>query len=132
MIVVDASALVSAVLKADSIPEQAVLRAEDVDVFALSAAADAEISEVLNRPKFARAIPAARRQHFLQLLRNEAVWFEPSTRITDCRDAKDNMYLELTFAAGAETIISSDDDLLIVHPWRGVRILRPADYLAAT
>jgi uncharacterized protein len=132
MIVVDASAPVSAVLKPDSIPEQAVLRAEDVDVFALSAAADAEISEVLNRPKFARAIPAARRQHFLQLLRNEAVWFEPSTRITDCRDAKDNMYLELAFAAGAETIISSDDDLLILHPWRGVRILRPADYLAAT
>jgi predicted nucleic acid-binding protein len=40
--------------------------------------------------------------------------------------------LELAFAAGAETIISSDDDLLVLHPWRGVRILRPADYLAAT
>jgi putative PIN family toxin of toxin-antitoxin system len=109
-----------------------VLRAEDVDVFALSAAVDAETSEVLNRPKFAQAIPAAWRQHFLQFLRNETVWFEPFTCITDCRDAMDNMYLELAFAAGAETIISSDDDLLILHPWRGVRILRPADYLAAT
>jgi putative PIN family toxin of toxin-antitoxin system len=132
MIVVDASTLVGAALKPDSVPEQAVLRAEDVDVFALSAAVDAEISEVLSRPKFARAIPAARRQPFLQLLRNEAIWFEPSTRITDCRDAKNNIYLELAFAAGAETIISSDDDLLVLHPWRGVRILRPADYIAAT
>jgi predicted nucleic acid-binding protein len=54
MIVVDASTLIGAALKPDSMPEQAVLRAEDVDVFVLSAAVDAEISEVLNRPKFAR------------------------------------------------------------------------------
>jgi len=39
-------------------------------------------------------------------------------------------YLELALAAGAETTVSSDDDLLVLHPWRGVRILRPADYLA--
>ena len=35
MIVVDASTLISAALKPDSLPEQVVLRAEDVDVFAL-------------------------------------------------------------------------------------------------
>ena len=67
MIVVDASTLVGAALKPDSVPEQAVLRAEDVDVFALSTAVDAEIAEVLSRPKFARSVRAARRQHFLRL-----------------------------------------------------------------
>ena len=45
------------------------------------------------------------------------------------RDPKDNKYLELALAAGAETIVSSDEDLLVLHPWRSVRILRPADYL---
>jgi predicted nucleic acid-binding protein len=50
--------------------------------------------------------------------------------VTDCRDPKDAKYLELALAAGAETIVSSDDDLLVLHPWRGVRVLRPADYLA--
>ena len=55
MIVFDASTVVSAVLKADSTPERALLYAEEVDVFALSAAIDAEIAAVLNRPKFARA-----------------------------------------------------------------------------
>jgi predicted nucleic acid-binding protein len=49
--------------------------------------------------------------------------------VTDCRDPKDDKYLELALAAGAETIVSSDEDLL-VHPWRGVRILRPVDYIA--
>ena len=50
--------------------------------------------------------------------------------MTDCRDAKDNKYLELALAAGASTIVSGDADLLVLHPRRGVRILRPANYLA--
>jgi putative PIN family toxin of toxin-antitoxin system len=119
--------LVSAALKADSVPERALLRAEEVDVFALSAAVDAEIAGVLGRPKFARTIPLARRDRFLQILRRAAVWFEPAVQVTDCRDPKDDKYLELALAAGAETIVSSDDDLLVLHPWRGVRILRPAE-----
>ena len=48
----------------------------------------------------------------------------------DCRDAKDDKYLELALASGAEVIVSGDADLLVLHPWRGVRVLRPADYLA--
>ena len=62
MIIFDASAVVSAALKVDSVPERALLRAEEVDVFALSAAVDAEIAMVLNRPKFAHAISPARRE----------------------------------------------------------------------
>ncbi|MFZ1426928.1 MAG: putative toxin-antitoxin system toxin component, PIN family [Geminicoccaceae bacterium] len=50
--------------------------------------------------------------------------------MADCRDAKDNKYLELALAAAADVIISGDTDLLVLHPWRGVRILRPAEYLA--
>jgi putative PIN family toxin of toxin-antitoxin system len=99
-------------------------------VFALSAAVDAEIAGVLARPRFARTISLARRQRILEILRRAAVWFKPAVRVTDCRDPKDDKYLELALAAGAEIIVSSDDDLLVLHPWRGVRILRPADYLA--
>lgn len=132
MIVFDASTIVSAVLKADSVPERALLRAEETDVLALSAAVDAEISEVLSRPKFARAVSPARRQHFLDVLRESSLWFEPTVRVTDCRDPKDDKYLELALASGAETIVSSDSDLLALHLWRGVRILGPADYFAST
>jgi hypothetical protein len=58
VIVFDASALVSAALQVDRVPERA-LRAEGVDVFAPSAEVDAEIAGVLGRPKFAVAIPLA-------------------------------------------------------------------------
>jgi predicted nucleic acid-binding protein len=78
LIIFDASALVGAALKADSVPERALLRAEEVDVFALSAAVDGEIAGVLNRPRFARAIPLARRERVLEILRRAGVWFEPA------------------------------------------------------
>jgi putative PIN family toxin of toxin-antitoxin system len=116
LIVFDASTLVSAALKANSIPERALPRAEEVDVFALSAAVDTEFAEVLGRPKFARAIPLAGRDGLLRILRATAIWFDPMVRVTDCRDAKDDKYLELALAAGAETIVSSDDDLACASP----------------
>jgi len=131
LIVFDTSTIVSAALEADNIPERALQRAEEVDVLALSAAVDAEIADVLNRPKFARAIPAVRRQHLLEILRSTAIWFAPTMRVIDCRDPKDDKYLELALAAGAATIVSSDDDLLVLNPWRGMRLLSPADYLLA-
>ena len=130
MIVFDASAVVSAALREDSIPERALLRAEETDIFALSAEVEAEIVEVLNRRRFAVAVSAARRERILSVLRGQAVWFSPSEHVMDCRDAKDNKYLELALACGAGAIVSSDTDLLVLHPWRGVRILRPASYLA--
>lgn len=55
--------------------------------------------------------------------------FEPRLAVTDCRDKKDNIYLELAASVGADFIISSDSDLLELDPWRGVRILSPRAYL---
>jgi hypothetical protein len=78
LIVFDASALVGAALKADSVPERALLHAEEIDVIALSAAVDAEIAAVLSRPKFAGAIPLPRRERLLEIPRRTAVWFEPA------------------------------------------------------
>lgn len=130
MIVFDASAVVSAALRETSVPEQALLHAEATDLFALSAKVDAEIAEVLSRPRFARAVTAAHRTRILDILRGGAMWSAPTERVTDCRDAKDNKYLELALTAGAATTVSGDADLLVLDPWRGVRLLKPAAYLA--
>lgn len=55
--------------------------------------------------------------------------FEPSERVGDGRDAKDNKYLEVALAAGASVIVSSDDDPLVLDPWTGIRILTPARFV---
>ncbi|CAN5462517.1 hypothetical protein BH10PSE6_BH10PSE6_49250 [soil metagenome] len=106
------------------------MRAVESDILALSTAVDSEIAEVLGRSKFARAVSNTRRHAILTALRATALWFEPAIRVRDCRDAKDDKYLELALASGAETIVSSDSDLLVLSPWRGVRILLPSAYLA--
>ena len=97
---------------------------------ALSSAVYDEIREVLSRPKFADALLLDRQHEILELLSAAAIWAEPDTIVTDCPDPGDNKYLELALASGASIIVSSDRHLLNMHPWRGVMILRPADYLA--
>lgn len=99
-------------------------------MIALSSAVEAEIVDVFSRPKFADAMTSARRDHVLGLIRDAAVRFEPTVRVRDCRDVKDNKHLELALAASATVIVASDQDLLVLHPWRGMRIIRPAVYLA--
>ena len=129
MIVFDASSIVGAALKENSTPERALLWARTHDVIALSPAVEEEIRSVLSRPKFAAAISAIRRTRILDLLFRSAVFVEPAIQVCDCRDAKDNKHLELALAAQAETIVSSDEDLTILNPWRGVQVLTPVDYL---
>lgn len=55
---------------------------------------------------------------------------KPSDLNPPCRDPRDNIFLALALASDADLIISSDEDLLILHPWRGIPILTPAKFLA--
>ena len=56
--------------------------------------------------------------------------FTPITEtITACRDPKDNKFLELAVSGQANLIISSDNDLLVLHPFRGIFILKPVAFL---
>ena len=128
-VVFDASTIVGAALKRDSTPERALLLARSNETICLSPAVEAKIREVLGRSKFNKYISDAVRIRILDILGAAALMFEPPERVSDCRDKKDNKYLELALAAGAWAIVSSDDDLLVLDPWRGIRILRPADYI---
>jgi uncharacterized protein len=130
LIVVDASTIVGAALKPGSVPWRALMQALARDRLAMSQPVADEIRSVLERPKFALVLTPSERTNIAALLFADASWFHPSVSVTDCRDPKDNIYLELALAAEAATIVSSDNDLLSLDPWRGVRILRPAGYLA--
>lgn len=129
MIVFDASALVSAAIRRGSVPSRAVSHALRSDQIAVSEEMMAELRDVLARPRLARFVDPELRDEVLSLLDVSGISFAPAERIAECRDPKDDKYLELALAAGADRIVSGDDDLLVLHPWRGVRILRPADYL---
>jgi putative PIN family toxin of toxin-antitoxin system len=128
-VVLDASCLVGALLKQDSVPERAPYLARVNDRICLSASVEAEIREVFARPKFQKYLRSGRAERILELITAAAVIVDPVETVTDCRDAKDNKYLELALAADAGTIISSDGDLLALDPWREIRIITPAEYI---
>lgn len=111
------------------IPRDALYRACDHDKPAMSQVVWDELVDVLHRPRLPRFIAPDQRASVLQLLRSVSVWFAPGQRVRECRDAKDDKYLELALAAEASIIVSSDDDLVVMHPWRGIQIMRPAAYL---
>jgi putative PIN family toxin of toxin-antitoxin system len=129
--VVDANTIVSAALSPDGTARGALSAARTRGTIALSSAVFEEIAAVLSRPKFARILTGDRRHEVLELLTAAAVWFDPIETVRDCRDSKDNRYLELALAAGATVIVSGDEDLLVLDPWRGVRVFKPARFLAA-
>lgn len=129
-VVIDANAVVSAALKVDSTPERALRLARRFCTVCMSRDVSDEIGRVLVRPWLQARPSDERRDEMLALLHGAARAFEPAERVTDCRDAKDNRYLELALAASADMIVSGDQDLLVLAPWRGVRILSPAAFVA--
>jgi uncharacterized protein len=130
--VLDASTFVSAALKADSLPERALLRAVTAPHrLILSREVEDEYREVIFRPKFDRYVSVERRQRILNIVIFAAERIEPTEVVRECRDPKDDKYLALAAAGGADVIVSGDTrHLLSMNPWRGIAILSPADYLS--
>lgn len=54
---------------------------------------------------------------------------EPIYTITDCRDPKDNIFLELALTCQAQYLVSGDKDLLSLHPYQGIQIITARDFL---
>lgn len=55
---------------------------------------------------------------------------DPPRTVHDCRDHEDNLVLDLAAEVGALLIVSEDADLTSMSPWRGVPILRAAQFVA--
>ena len=49
-------------------------------------------------------------------------------RVSDAVDHEDNRILELALAANADLIVSDDADLTGLSPWRGIPVVRPAEF----
>lgn len=58
-----------------------------------------------------------------------AIFVEPIERVQACRDPHDDVFLELALAGEATAIVSGDDDLLTLNPFREIPILTPDQFL---
>jgi putative PIN family toxin of toxin-antitoxin system len=66
---------------------------------------------------------------FLSALLREAEVIDTVDVVTDCRDPKDNKFLELALSGRGSHIVTGDADLLVLHPFRGIAVVTPQSYL---
>jgi uncharacterized protein len=134
-VVLDTSTLVGAALKPGSVPHQALLLAlARADVCA-SVQTWLELEHVMQHRRFDRYLPRGVRLEFAALLRQSMQFFavtpaDEAAVQPPCRDTTDNKFLALVQVCQANVLVSSDDDLMVLNPWCGVPVLRPAEFLA--
>jgi len=126
----DTNALISRLLFPDSVPGRAVRQAVRDAQILLSQPVLEELVEVLSRSKFDPYVTIQDRQQFLRLLSRIADTVPIIQTVHECRDPRDNTFLELAVNGDAEFIVTGDCDLLALDPFRTIRIITPASYLA--
>ena len=129
-VVLDTSTLVSAALRVESVPSRAFLKALGSCEVCASEETARELDEVLSRPKFDRYLDRTERTAFVELFETYATKFEVHESVDDCRDPKDNKFLALAISCAADVLVASDQDLIALHPYRGIPIVTPTDFLA--
>jgi putative PIN family toxin of toxin-antitoxin system len=103
--------------------------AVDTGLLLVSEATMEELADLLARSKFDRYISVQDRQQFLRLLGRVAELVPIVHSVRECRDPKDDKFLELALNGRADLILTGDSDLLSMNPWRDVPVLSPAEYL---
>ena len=128
-IVFDTNVIVSADLFDDSVPAKALWLALDLGSLLMSEALIEELRGVLSKPRFDRYATRSEREEFLRDLTRETETVEITETVRACRDPKDDKILELAVNGNADYIVTGDDDLLVMNPFRDIELVRPAEFL---
>ena len=134
-VVIDTNTLISAAIKPNSVPATALLKAKYQNTVCVSSATMRELETVIYRSKFDRffAADVDERASFLEVFSQGTVAVAVTCTVTDCRDPKDNMFLELALSAKADYLVTGDKrDLLSMSPYNGISIVSAAEFLNLT
>ena len=123
--VADTNIILSRLFFLNSVPARAMRRATTDYQLIVCSETLRELESVLCRPKFDIYLTLK----FFHRLHLSALHIESVPAIAVCRDPRDDKFLALALAGRAGLILSGDQDLLILHPFRGVDILSPRQYL---
>lgn len=128
-IVFDTNVLISAALSPEGTSKQALVHAAHTGLLLSSAETTEEFVTRLYRPKFERYLTPEDRDAYALWVRVRTEAVEVTDRVAICRDPDDDKFLSLALSGKAEVIVSGDQDLLVLDPFRGVRIVKPAEFL---
>jgi putative PIN family toxin of toxin-antitoxin system len=129
-VVLDTNIILSGVIFRGSNPFRAVVRAFERGEVLSSSATRNELREVARRQKFERYVPLEQRIHEVEELIEDMEPVLILEKLQICVDPKDDMLVELAVNGKADFIVTGDDDLLRLNPFRGIAVITPAAYLA--
>ncbi|MCA0364411.1 MAG: putative toxin-antitoxin system toxin component, PIN family [Bacteroidetes bacterium] len=128
--VIDTNTLISGSMFANSTTSLAIDKALEIGDFYFSNETFEEFISVLFRPKFDKYfIDENQRWLIIDRFERFAKFKNPEIVITDCRDPKDNKFLELACTINADCLITGDEDLLILNPFRNIPVLNSAQFI---
>lgn len=130
-VVLDTNVLVSGALLPRSTTGKVFEFAVFQDSLLFSEPTLSELRAVQSRPKFQRYLDLVRRDRFIARCIEASSVVEIHRRISACRDPDDDKFLEVAVNGGARCIVTGDADLLALHPFEGIAIMPPSDYLAS-
>lgn len=128
-IVFDTGVLVSRAIDAGSVPGRAQAKAIAGHELLVSEALMVELLVVLQRPKLSRYVDEDDVTALIQLLAGAGELVAVTAHVAACRDPDDDHVLALAVSGLADAIVSGDADLLVLHPFQGIRILTPRQFL---
>lgn len=128
-IVLDTNILISAALLGSSIPSKVLDEVLEKHTLLASRESCAELADVIWREKLDPYTTPEERRVFLNTFAEEVTIVETTETVSVCRDPGDNMMLELAVSGQADLIITGDKDLLVLNPFRKIRILTPSEFL---
>lgn len=127
--VLDTNTLIRRLLLPTGVAARAVDHALARGVVLVSEETMNELAEVISRLNFDRYLSVAERVQFLGLFGGVARMVNITHRVAACRDPKDDKFLHVALNGEAEAIVTGDRDLLVLHPFHGISILSPADFI---
>ena len=90
-----------------------------------------ELVEVAERPKFRKYFDLSELANLIASLKQQAELVSVTSRVTVCRDEKDNFLLALAIDGTATHLLTGDKDLLVLHPFGETQVQTITAYLSA-
>jgi uncharacterized protein len=129
-VVIDTQVLVRAAINRRSLPAQIVFDLVDTYILLMSEAMLQEAEDVLNRPKVRKKFElsdAVVQELIERLSRGERIEVDEVPAVS--RDPKDDIFLACANVGQADYLVSEDNDLLVLNPYKTIQVVNVLDFL---
>jgi putative PIN family toxin of toxin-antitoxin system len=115
-------------MKAGSDPWRVICWIEQKGLLLRSSDSQDELFVTFDKPRLAKLVDHEFVERVKKLI-SSAELFDATKKIKACRDSNDDRFLKLAVNERDDAIVSDDNDLLIVDPFRDIPIMTPAEFM---